>query len=171
VDQLNCVFKIRGTPDDTTLSKIASPSAQEYIRRLPASPKVPLARLLPNAKPKALDLLERLLDYNPATRITAQEALRHPYISSKYAAAVEDDIMGDHRVFDFSFEKETDIPGIKAMILDEYAEFKKQLAEQGGFGKLPRPPLPAEPVSIPSGPVPNTPNYDDLDDIIVLTTA
>ena len=34
----------------------------------------------PGANPLALDLISKLLDFNPSTRMTADEALRHPYI-------------------------------------------------------------------------------------------
>jgi serine/threonine protein kinase len=37
--------------------------------------------LFPNASPEAEDLLIRLLQFNPSKRITAEEALRHPYVA------------------------------------------------------------------------------------------
>jgi len=44
--------------------------------------KKPLDALLPNAPEDALDLLRRLLHFNPDKRITADEGLRHPYVVS-----------------------------------------------------------------------------------------
>ncbi|XP_061424827.1 extracellular signal-regulated kinase 2-like isoform X3 [Lethenteron reissneri] len=40
-----------------------------------------LESLLPNAPPNALDLLKRLLVFNPEKRLTAEEALSHPYVA------------------------------------------------------------------------------------------
>uniref|UniRef100_S4RYP7 Mitogen-activated protein kinase 15 n=1 Tax=Petromyzon marinus TaxID=7757 RepID=S4RYP7_PETMA len=40
-----------------------------------------LESLLPNAPPNALDLLKRLLVFNPEKRLTAEEALGHPYVA------------------------------------------------------------------------------------------
>ncbi|GIQ90486.1 hypothetical protein KIPB_013294, partial [Kipferlia bialata] len=39
-----------------------------------------LADLIPSAPPDALDLLRKMLAFNPAKRISAQEALAHPYL-------------------------------------------------------------------------------------------
>lgn len=41
--------------------------------------------LFPDASPQALDLLRRLLAFNPSKRITALEALRHPYFKVGHA--------------------------------------------------------------------------------------
>lgn len=55
--------------------------AQEYIRSLPFSPGIPFEKLYPQANPLALDLLSKLLAFDPTKRITCTEALRHPYLS------------------------------------------------------------------------------------------
>lgn len=44
-------------------------------------PRKPLFQLFPDASPDATDLLERLLQFNPEKRLTADEALRHPYLA------------------------------------------------------------------------------------------
>lgn len=59
---------------------IKSRRAREYIRSLPFKKKIPLQLLFPRATPLALDLLERLIAFNPAKRITVDDALRHPYL-------------------------------------------------------------------------------------------
>jgi serine/threonine protein kinase len=49
--------------------------------------KQDLARTFPTLEPMALDLLDRLFTYDPAVRITADEALRHPYLATATAAS------------------------------------------------------------------------------------
>lgn len=41
--------------------------------------KTPLEDLIPNASPEALDLIEKMFEYNPNARITAKECLEHEY--------------------------------------------------------------------------------------------
>jgi mitogen-activated protein kinase 1/3 len=45
------------------------PQARSYLQSLPFKPKIPWTRLYPNAHPQALDLLERMLTFNPHKRI------------------------------------------------------------------------------------------------------
>ena len=44
-------------------------------------PKKPLEDMLSEAPVEGVDLLKRLMQFNPDKRITADEALRHPYVS------------------------------------------------------------------------------------------
>lgn len=55
--------------------------AVEYIRSLPIKPRIPFERIYPKANPLALDLLSKMLTFDPAKRITCDEALKHPYLA------------------------------------------------------------------------------------------
>ncbi|KAJ2499002.1 mitogen activated protein kinase [Coemansia sp. RSA 1972] len=127
VDQLNQILQILGTPDDATLSRIGSERAQMYIRSLPYMPKVPWERIFPNATPVALDLLERLLDFDPSTRITVDEVLAHPYLKSYHNPNEE---ISCPVACDMSFEAITSMPDVKRMIIDEVVDFKRQAVQE-----------------------------------------
>ncbi|KFV84684.1 Mitogen-activated protein kinase 6 [Struthio camelus australis] len=52
-----------------------------YIRNDMTEPHKPLTQLLPGISPEALDFLEQILTFSPMDRLTAEEALSHPYMS------------------------------------------------------------------------------------------
>uniref|UniRef100_A0A1A8JI19 Mitogen-activated protein kinase 6 n=1 Tax=Nothobranchius kuhntae TaxID=321403 RepID=A0A1A8JI19_NOTKU len=52
-----------------------------FIRSDMSKPHTPLAKLLPDISPQALDFLEKILTFNPMDRLTAEEALAHPYMA------------------------------------------------------------------------------------------
>ena len=81
VDQLNQILHYLGTPSEDTLRRVGSPRAQDYIRSLPIKPRVAFSTLFPRANPLAIDLLAQLLNFDPAKRITCEQALNHPYLA------------------------------------------------------------------------------------------
>ena len=50
---------------------------------------MPWTKLYPNADPKALDLLDKMLTFNPHKRIVVEDALAHPYLEQYYDPADE----------------------------------------------------------------------------------
>ncbi|KAF3686630.1 Mitogen-activated protein kinase 6 [Channa argus] len=52
-----------------------------FIRNDMSKPHTPLSKLLPDISPHALDFLEKILTFNPMDRLTAEEALAHPYMA------------------------------------------------------------------------------------------
>ncbi|KAJ9124336.1 hypothetical protein QFC22_001136 [Naganishia vaughanmartiniae] len=78
-DQLNAIIKVVGTPDDRTFRKIMQDSPEVQFRQLPKYPKQNFQTLLPRASPLAINLLEGLLHFEPTRRLSAKEALQHPY--------------------------------------------------------------------------------------------
>uniref|UniRef100_V5EUX2 Mitogen-activated protein kinase n=2 Tax=Kalmanozyma brasiliensis (strain GHG001) TaxID=1365824 RepID=V5EUX2_KALBG len=82
VDQIARINNVLGSPSETVLDKIGSERAKTYIKSLPHMPAVPLEKLYPNANPEALDLVAKLLTWDPDQRLTAEEALRHPWLKA-----------------------------------------------------------------------------------------
>tara|TARA_R110002003_G_scaffold433_4_gene19736 strand:+ start:14438 stop:15418 length:981 start_codon:yes stop_codon:yes gene_type:complete len=78
--QLTLILDVLGTPTMEDYYGIKSRRAREYIRSLPFKKKIPWKAMFPKTNDLALDLLERLLAFNPVKRITVEEALKHPYL-------------------------------------------------------------------------------------------
>ncbi|MDP2439513.1 MAG: protein kinase [archaeon] len=102
LDQLRKIFRIIGTPSEDEISSLPTVKAQQFVRDLGFIPRANFAKIFPSATPDALDLLHRLLAYDPEMRITVEAALEHPFISKLHDPAYEPCAPS---VFDFDFEK------------------------------------------------------------------
>jgi len=94
------------------------------LQALPYKPTVPWTRLYPKADSKALDLLDKMLTFNPHKRITVEGALAHPYLEQYYDP--DDEPIADKP---FTFETELDdLPKekLKELIFQETIKFVSQ---------------------------------------------
>ena len=80
-DQLDRIFRLLGTPSPQSYPDIVN--LPEYSQDLPQypPPRGGVASLVPTLDPQGLNLLEQMLQYDPARRISAQGALEHPFFS------------------------------------------------------------------------------------------
>lgn len=82
LNQLKLVINVLGSIPESDLKFIINPKARRYIRSLPYSHGTPFNNLYPNADPRAIDLLQKMLVFDPSKRIGVNEALQHPYMSA-----------------------------------------------------------------------------------------
>jgi serine/threonine protein kinase len=73
---------VLGTRPKDELDYIRSEEALRFLAALPVQPKKPWSTLFPDASVKALDLLDKMLQFHSAKRITVDEALGHSYFDS-----------------------------------------------------------------------------------------
>ncbi|RNF11090.1 putative protein kinase [Trypanosoma conorhini] len=81
LDQIHRIHNVIGTPPPEVLNKLKR-SGTRMDLEFPQKQGTGIAKLLPNASPEALDLLTKLLTYDEEHRVTAREALRHPYFKA-----------------------------------------------------------------------------------------
>lgn len=77
LDQLNVIFSVIGTPSAEDIEAIGK--ANEYIAALPKTKGSSLEKMYPAADPAAIDLLKKMLYFNPKRRVNAAEALEHDF--------------------------------------------------------------------------------------------
>ncbi|XP_053459276.1 mitogen-activated protein kinase 13 isoform X1 [Nycticebus coucang] len=79
LDQLTQILKVTGVPGAEFVQKLNDKAAKAYIQSLPQSPKKDFTQLFPKASPQATDLLEKILELDVDKRLTASQALTHPF--------------------------------------------------------------------------------------------
>jgi serine/threonine protein kinase len=141
--QLKIIMDVVGSPSEDSLDFITNPKAKRFILRQPKKPKVPLSSVYPRATPQCLDLLEKMLVFDPRKRITIQEALAHPYLSLVRDRSVEKTCPTP---FDFAFEN-TDLTKqkLQELIFEDVCAFHPD-------ARIPDPVLPATPAVVSSAP-------------------
>jgi serine/threonine protein kinase len=78
-DQLVRIFRIMGTPSERTWPGISQYS--EYKQNFQMYATQDLRVILPQIDPSGIDLLQRMLQMRPELRISAHDALNHPWFS------------------------------------------------------------------------------------------
>jgi len=78
--QLNVIFEVIGTPSELDLAHLDSETAT-ILRGLLPKPCQDLGRKYPSSDVHALHLLRTMLNFCPEKRITAAEAVEHPYFN------------------------------------------------------------------------------------------
>mmetsp|Transcript_10106 Transcript_10106/g.10060 ORF Transcript_10106/g.10060 Transcript_10106/m.10060 type:complete len:233 (+) Transcript_10106:672-1370(+) len=122
--QLSLIIQHLGKPTESQMRHVKSQAAREAILEISNEVKgIPWNQICPNASEEALDLLSKLVRFDPDERITAEEALKHPYLKD-YADFGEEDYPDIERHFDQSFEnpdlKEEDL---KMTVFNEVKSF------------------------------------------------
>lgn len=125
IKQMNLIFDVLGTPVEKDYPFISNVKALEYIKNLKKRPKVPFKRLFPKADEEALDLLDGLLSFNPANRLSVDQALKHPYFASLHDPESED--VAD-ATFGFEFEKTKMTKAVlQKFMWDEVRKFRPRM--------------------------------------------
>jgi mitogen-activated protein kinase 1/3 len=128
-DQLCQIFGIIGSPSREDVDDCVSrdPAVHHFLRKLGDMEAKSWKDILPSASEEAIDLISKLLTFNPKKRISVEDALRHPFLSRYYDEEfVSKDCVSQKRL-DVSYEhliREKD--DIKVEMFNEILQFRPE---------------------------------------------
>ena len=121
LDQIQKIVAVTGTPKMEDLDFIKKKEAKEFFLKLVKRTKLTWSSLFPNANPIALDLLEKMLTFNPKKRYTVDQCLSHPYFEGLHDPEQEPITTTP---FDLTFDDvELTKENLQSMIYDESLYF------------------------------------------------
>lgn len=80
LNQIERVLKVTGMPSQEDVYDLGS-NASKIFATIPPTKKASLESVFSTAPEDAIDLMNKLLKFNPAERLTVEEALEHAYVS------------------------------------------------------------------------------------------
>lgn len=116
------IFDVIGTPSEDDKCFVTDAKAIEYLDAFPPKSRLDLSTMYPGAGADALDLLNKMLVFNPYFRISVDEALNHPFF--KRVKKLEKEILAPHDI-QIEFEKENlDKKKLRSLMLEECRLYK-----------------------------------------------
>ncbi|ESW95998.1 hypothetical protein KL921_003858 [Ogataea angusta] len=106
VHQFSIITELLGSPPADVIDTICSENTLRFVQSLPHKEPVPLSERFKGVEPEAVDLLSKMLVFDPRKRVTAEQALEHPYLSPYHDPS--DEPTAEEK-FDWSFN-DADLP-------------------------------------------------------------
>jgi len=122
-DQLNLIFDVLGTPSTEEFGFITDNMALDYLKSFEKRGPKNLFNTYSGSCPEAVDLLIKMIKFNPHDRITVDEALNHPYFNSIRTKELEIDAKIPPK-FDFELDDNLDVEKVKKLFLQEIAYYQ-----------------------------------------------
>jgi mitogen-activated protein kinase 15 len=98
LSQINKVLEVTGKPSKEDVLSVQSDLAATMLETIVVSKVKSLKSLFPKSSSLELDLLSKLLAFNPNKRISVDEALEHPYVADFHEQYKETEIICDRSI-------------------------------------------------------------------------
>ena len=121
LDELQKIISVLGSPSENDLEFISDQKIKSFVLRLAKRTKQSFNLMFSNANPVALDLLGKMLTFNPKKRYTVEQCISHPYFEGLHDP--EQEPTADS-TFDFSYDKDASSKEkLKNMIYEQSLHF------------------------------------------------
>lgn len=123
-NQIEIICKIVGKPTVEEIEMISNRRARQFIANLPETKRCDLRDIIPSASGAARDLVARLLQFDASKRLSAQQALAHPFVAEFHDAVSETTADAiDFNSLEPPSEKKLGREGIRRLMWDEMLRF------------------------------------------------
>ncbi|KAK8881766.1 hypothetical protein M9Y10_044402 [Tritrichomonas musculus] len=82
LNQITVIVDKIGIPKEADLGFLIAPKAKQYLKSIDKKPIVDWNKLISRGTKEEIELIKKMLAWNPAKRITADDALEHPYFNA-----------------------------------------------------------------------------------------
>ena len=121
LDQIKKITDILGSPNENDMSFISDPQARKFVNDLPKNKSISFSQIYPNGNPLAIDLLTKMLCFNPKNRIDIEQCLNHPYFKEVRDKNLETTALHS---FDWTFDKiQLKKPNLQKLIYEQSLYF------------------------------------------------
>lgn len=144
--QIDLIFGLIGSPSEEDIQSIPNTKAREKVMKMVKKQGKAFEVIFRESNPQAVDLIKKLLVFNPEKRFTVEQALSHPYLSALHFTDDEPSCP-EVSMFDFEFERlQLSMKDFKDLIYEEILlhhfqskkeEYEKAKADYEAHSKLP----------------------------------
>jgi mitogen-activated protein kinase 1/3 len=125
MNQLALITEVLGSPTAEDLRGCANPKAVKFMASLPVKERPPVEAVFPEADPVAVDLVARMLTWDPEARISVEDALEHPFLAQMHDPFDEPVA---YPMPEFEFERaDVSLEELRALIWQEVVKYHPEL--------------------------------------------
>eukprot|EP00612_Vaucheria_litorea_P001450 CAMPEP_0171456216 /NCGR_PEP_ID=MMETSP0945-20130129/2793_1 /TAXON_ID=109269 /ORGANISM="Vaucheria litorea, Strain CCMP2940" /LENGTH=463 /DNA_ID=CAMNT_0011981599 /DNA_START=157 /DNA_END=1549 /DNA_ORIENTATION=- len=131
--QLNLIFEVLGAPEKDEVSYITGKQASKFLKKIEKKKPKSLSKMYPNASNEAIDLLSKLIVFDPEKRLTARNALFHPYVN----LTSESGKIRQRKIkLDFDYERsDQSVESLVQLVSEEVEIYRSASGGENNYGK------------------------------------
>lgn len=134
--QIDLISDFVGTPASHTISKVRNHKARDYLASLPQKLRADWGSMMPMLDATGIDLMSKMLAFDPDERISAEAALDHPYFAAFHNTLDESLIPPPPLMLQEEFawenEKKLTVADLRATLYGEICRYHPELTGPEG---------------------------------------
>ena len=121
ITQIKLIIEVLGTQDVNDLNFISNSSAKNFVMQFQNIPKKDFKQILKSDNPDAVDLVEKMLVFNPEKRYSIEQCLNHRYLKNM-REGIEDPVFNGKINLDFD-DKNINLSHLFAFLVKEISSY------------------------------------------------